>query len=453
MKRLFAIFLVTVLMGAGVEAKEITLEEATQLALSRNNVLRAQQQAVREAKWSRYSSWGNYLPQVDLITSLTRLDKTSLARANGPAEFFKELGIEFTKRPRDAWTSNLRISQQLFTGGTNYYTLRAAGQRHSASKYELDATRNRVLFDVEQAYFGLLNAEANLDVWKQTVQSSKLNLEKAQLRFKIGQGNKADLLRWEFQAARDEEGLITARKNRDLARLALSRAIGVDESFDAAPGTWKVTYPNKTDSSRWNDIIRILTERAYSSSPELLSRDYTQRASKSAYRASYGYFMPRVDFVFDKEWETDNDIRLDGIQTWSASIVFTIPLFSGFQDYSLIKQSSAQYQQAARQYDDYRLQFREEVASAVLTLKETISRAEATDRQVDQADENFSIVKKRRELGAATNIDLVDAGVIVRQAALSQNSARFDFYLARAYLARLVNLEYDELDRIILDNL
>jgi outer membrane protein len=81
-------------------------------------------------------------------------------------------------------------------------------------------------------------------------------------------------------------------------------------------------------------------------------------------------------------------------------------------------------------------QVRQEAQQAFVgeqTASEALRVAKAS---VSQAEENFRIVSKKFEKGAATSFDMVDAESVLTQARAQVQTALYDYLVARAALAR-----------------
>jgi outer membrane protein len=180
----------------------------------------AAEQAVRQARSA-------YYPQLKAAAQWVQTD-------NPPQAFFMRLNQrtaslqEDFNQPDD--TDNLRLTAgaawRLYDFGQREAQTGMARAGAEAQRALLDAARNDLDYQVTRAFYSTLQAEAFLEVQRESVSSLEENLRIARERFAAGSAVRTDALNLEVKLAEAREDLIRARNGLELARAALNTAIG-----------------------------------------------------------------------------------------------------------------------------------------------------------------------------------------------------------------------------------
>lgn len=170
-------------------------------------------------------------------------------------------------------------------------------------------------------------------------------------------------------------------------------------------------------------------ERAGQRRDELRQLDAAGAASRANERLVQSSYLPTLAVAVDHGWQGNYyDFRTTRDYT-IASLVLSWNLFNGGQDAARAQQArletariDALRDQAARQ-----VQLDVAVAHAAATVAQT---AIATARErVDAAERTWDLVRKRREAGGATLLEVLDARNALTAAQLNAALTTYDFYL------------------------
>ncbi len=137
-------------------AEQLTLDKAVATALEKNHSLRGAAFDRDAATWGTRSAIANYLPKVEISSSVTRIDPESERRANAAVDFIKgaagSLGIPPSLlsdiRPfayRDEYNTGLTVRQPIYNGGAEILGIEAAHVVNDRSEYALEDTEQDVI--------------------------------------------------------------------------------------------------------------------------------------------------------------------------------------------------------------------------------------------------------------------------------------------------------------------
>ena len=329
------------------EPKRITLDEAVRIALRENYELRSSYYDLNARRWGLRNAVTQFFPRVTFSTVFTRVDETTFQIQNAPLEFIRELypGLNIPLIPRNSYSSDVTVTQPIYNGGSLWANLSAARSGRNASAHAYSEARLNTILETKRAFFDMLRSEDLLDVWRRSVGLAEKYLESARLRRSLGMISNAEVLRWELQLAENRTGLIEAENSVAIAGAAFSKIIGanLDAEFDLVhlsedeiERTVKAVGLGLEDDFAQQEAS--WKEEALVNSPALKSVQAASSVKRALYRQSYSLFQPSVNFNYSYMWEADDDVKLDGLETWRASVILSFPLFSSLGDYTSLKE-------------------------------------------------------------------------------------------------------------------
>jgi outer membrane protein len=141
------------------------------------------------------------------------------------------------------------------------------------------------------------------------------------------------------------------------------------------------------------------------------------------FNGSYGFAVRRPRNLFDPDFSR-----------WSAGINLKVPLFDGKRTAGRVAQAVAQRNTVTHQIAALENQVRLEVQSAFDALALADHTIQASELNVAQARRASEMTQANYKLGAATQLDVVDAQQSLRQAENIHNQAMYIHANARATL-------------------
>src|SRR5437899_4854815 len=155
-----------------------TLEECIEIALRQQPTLRAAAATVAAGRERVWETAAAYLPQVSAsyLASRRHASSSSLIGSGGLG---KAKTFPF-------YTTGATLSQVLFDFGQNLELIHAARASVEALAADAQTQHDTVVFNVQQAYFALLEAYRLRDVAEQTVARNEKHVDQAQGRHDVG---------------------------------------------------------------------------------------------------------------------------------------------------------------------------------------------------------------------------------------------------------------------------
>lgn len=421
MKRMIAIavlVLAFVVIAAAEEgARVISLNEAMEMALKNNTSLQASELNAESTKWGYAQAISGWMPKAYVKSGYTRLDDNSVNRANASYNKAKDLGVDTSNlRPSayaDTYQTSIVAVQPITNGGAEWAAIKAG----LSSKHEKDSERdlNKLTLkqSVEKAYYGVLQAQAMLDVAKEADRLADENLKLAQAKFELGQIAKAELLRWQVNKANSEGALVEAQNAYMIAKANLSELIGIgmDERYDVEQLPEQI--PQDTIDSMLNELKNFQFSEEH---PLMKQMSATVDLAKSERLVAYSNALPSLNFTYTYSWETDNTIQLDGYESWTANVMLEIPIFQSGYGFFGIKKSYKSVAAAKSGYLESKRMLMLQTFSAKRNLEAAVKKLETSQKGLESARENIKLAQESYKVGLTSQLELLDAQLAYQNA-------------------------------------
>lgn len=423
------ILLVAALSRFGAEALanepapvRLTLERAAQLALENNEIYLSAQIATGRARAQKREAISEALPSLNLNTIYTR--NWSLQEINFGGQSFK-LGTD------NVMNFSFNFTQPIYKGGKIGSALKIAKYFTEQSNANEEQTRQNVLLAVHQAYYGVLLTEAILRVNQASYDRAVAQLEQVNKFHGAGTVSSYDVLRAKVRVANAKPPVIQARNRIAVAQARLKNLIGLPQTTpliitgDLAIGT--------TPSATLTEAIQT----AATQRPDILSAQLQTSMTDKAISISRSESRPDISLSAGYQMQAqENDRRFrslgwgDFSRSLNTQIIFRIPIFDGRQTAARVDQAEANYELALYSESRLKKQIEVDVAEAFLNVQEARERIAAEQEAVDLAERGLAIAQVQYENGMSTQLEVIDAQLVVTQAQTNHVTAQHDYAVA-----------------------
>jgi outer membrane protein TolC len=311
----------------------------------------------------------------------------------------------------------------------------AARRRYAAARAGIEVSReerrrteNEVAAAVASLYVAMGRGSARIDEIRANVDLFEKLRQLAADQKQAGIGTKLDTTRAEVQLARQQQSLLVATNERDLAQLGLLRAIGADLGADVVL---------TDDWARMAPAVPTLDQAiaaARQSRPELTLLAQRIRAAELTAEAARAERLPTVGA---QAQGTESGNRVSDL-LWSRTIgvAVNVPVFTGRRIEARIAEAQAQRDQLLLQQRDTERQVEQEVRRALLAVENARSRVELAEKSVGLAQDELELASDRFKAGVASSIEVDNAQTSLAAARDVRIDALADESQARWDLAR-----------------
>lgn len=432
-----------------LDAQQLTIDRAIDLAVERSRDLRDAQLELQSARGRVREAWGSVFPTLDLTASYTR--NLTVPGSFLPAIFFDPdaspddlIAVKFGSD--NMWNMQLRAEQPLFEAAA-FIGVGAAGRYEALQQEIVRGRAQSVVTRVKIAYYEVLLAEEAVRLTENTVRRITQTLDETRKMERAGVSSSYDVLRLEVELANVEPALRRARNAATAAARSLAVELGVDDLSDVEiAGTLAgldvdslvATADVPSNPGTWDDIVAL----AFQQRSELRQLELTESLRTAEMRAEQSEYLPRLSLfgtysinaqqsgspAFFGETEAQ---RAYGRQ---VGVQLTLPLFSGMQRPARVAQRRAVIEQVRTQRDLVRDQVENQVRTTLDQVQEAQQRALAQQFGVKQARRGYEIASAQYREGISSALELTDAEVALRQSEFNYAEAVFDYLVARARL-------------------
>ena len=401
--RLKLLSIVFSLVGLQVTAQEkrpITLNEAIDLGIKNSKQLKNSQAKIEEATASLKEALNNQLPDAKLSASYLWLSNANVdmkLKSNNPGG-----GGGTTPTISRAGYAIANASVPVFAGGRIRYGIEASRFLEEATRLDADNNKEEVIQNTIEAFVNLYKAKSSVSLVQENLAEAQQRVKDFSNLEKNGLLPRNDLLSAQLQASNFELGLLDAENNWRLANVSVNILLGLPENLELVP-----------DSSMIDQNFSVKTlddylQTAYTNRKDLAALDLRKKASESAIRSAKGEYYPSLA-VSGGYIAADIPEVITITNALNIGVGVSYNIGSLWKTKAKVQQAEARAKQAAigesQLNDDIRL----DVNHAYLNFLSSQKKIQVYEKAVEQAIENYRIVKNKHDNNLETTTDLLDA--------------------------------------------
>ncbi|MBI4848674.1 MAG: TolC family protein [Nitrospirae bacterium] len=429
MQRVAALVLLLIFVSiSNAEAEEIikkgetlSLQRCIDISLLRQPNIHAATSAV-DASLSRVGqSQANYYPQINLTSGYSRISPVSSSKTN----------VSGSLSSFDQYSSSVSLSQNIYDFGKTLTQVKIQNFNLDSSRSDLENVFEQTVFNVKQAYYGVLAAQRNVVVAVDSVKQFQLHLEQARGFYEAGAKPRFDVTKAEVDLGNAKLNLITAGNALKISRVVLNNAMGV-------PDAPEYGIEDNLDFSKYEITFDKALETAYANRPDLKSLIFRRQATESSIDLAIRSYYPSLSGNAAYNWSGEK-FPLD--HGWEAGVTLSFPLFSGFLTKYQVEESRANLNVIKANEETLRQGVILDIQQAYLDLQQAEERINTAGLNVKQAEENFEIANGRYAAGVGSPIEVTDAEVSLINAKTAYNQALYDYKIARSSLEKAMGVK------------
>lgn len=280
------------------------------------------------------------------------------------------------------------------------------------------------------AYLRVLRAEGQLSARAADSANAAELIRIAQEQLRAGVGVGLDVTRAQSQSAAIRAQLISARNERDRARLELLRALNL-------PLDTQLQLRDTLSSAPISELTTVegdAVARALRSRPDLRAAQEAINASRQGIAAVKAERMPIIGAYADDGLNAKPGGNV--LNTYNWGIQVSLPIFEGGRRDGRVQEQEAQLRELEVRQRDLQQQVSIEVRGALLDLTSASEQVDAARERTRLAEQELSQARERFRAGVAGNADVVTASIGLNAARTQLVDALTSYQTARVLLAR-----------------
>jgi HAE1 family hydrophobic/amphiphilic exporter-1 len=428
MTRTSATALLVLAVAACASAEPLSRAEAVARALERNPTVKrslADRDGLRgRAKQARADA----LPEVSVYGTFLRYQDPGFFNSPNIDEFPPEILQAFRPIASNLWDGYASMRQTLWSFSLGK-AIRAAGYAEHLGDENVRAARQDTALRAIFAYNAYLLALEQVKVAERVVRQKERQLEMSRNRRGAGVATDLEVLRFEVDLANARTTLLRLSGASDLARGDLNAVMVEPTDRPIEP----------TDRLEFEDTLadqQAVVREAVASRPEVKAVAWNEKIYDEAIGIYKADMQPRLDFNGAFGWsvrETENFFE-PNYKKWSLAVTLKVPVFDGWRTAGKVAQARADRAKVGQDRVALETLIDLEAKQAVDRLRVAASVFRSAELNVAQARRALDMTEANFRLGAATNLDVLDAQAALTQAEFSRVEALHAHANARAGL-------------------
>lgn len=404
-----------------LNGEQLTLEQCISTALRMHPGIIASRYSVDAVQSRIGQAQSAFYPQLNLSAGYSRVSPVTLAANVAVSD-------AAVSKTFDQYTGTFTLSQLITDFGKTRAQVNIQKYNLEASSSDLQNTAEQIIFNVKQAYYGVLKAKRNREVADETVKQFQLHLEQARGFYEVGTKPKFDVTKAEVDLSNAKLTRIKAGSSLNIAIVILNNAMGLPYApqYSIEDNLAFLKYPVTQDSAlemafqRRQDLKSLVEKRkAAEESVKLATRGYYPVLTGNASYTKQGERFPLED-------------------GWNIGLNLSFPIFSGFLTKHQVDEAVANLNAIKANEDSLRQSILLDVQQAFLNLQVAEESIANTELTVRQAVENFEIANGRYAAGVGNPIEVTDAEVALSNARTANIQALYDYKTAQASMERAI---------------
>lgn len=427
------IIVMLAVFAQNIFSQELTLKQSIELGLKNSKDLIISKSKVIGAQEKINEFGSQMLPQLKFNASYTRLSDVIPFQITTP---FSPIPIKIADPVLNNYQLKLSLQQPLFTGFRLSSLKNTAAYNFEAANFEYESNVNDYALKIQEAFWNFYNAKQIVELTSEQLTSLNNNVIDTKNFLDNGLVSLNDLLKLQVQQSNTELKLIEAKNNLDLARMNFNRVIGVSLNSN----TKIIAEEFGSDFINYNPD-EILVE-AKSNRNELKALEKKVSATDESITSANSTWFPSIylfgDFYYANPNQRIFPQRNQFDDTWDVGVSLNWDLW----DWGLTSSKSSQAEQLKIQTETSLAQLNEaieiEIYQAYLNYNKSKDKIAVSKKAVDQAEENYRIIKEKYDVQLATSSELVDAQTYLLSAKTNLTQSLVEYELLKVKLYKSV---------------
>lgn len=333
--------------------------------------------------------------------------------------------------------ATLSVNYTVFDFGARGAKIDQARANLLAADLTFNDAHRRVVFEVAEAYYRLLDAITQEGAAQATLTDAQTVQQAVEARLANGLATLPDVLEARAATAQARYELASIRGLEDIAHGVLANVLGIAPSSDfSVEDVSKIPLPATIE-----EPVQTIMTRALSQRPDLLAEVARVRSAYAAIRGARSAYYPAIGISGD--WghrdsygsQNFNPFISSHIYPYSAQLNLSWTIFDGGSRRNELARAEAQRGEAKARAELSRNQIENEIWTAYSTLKTAQDRREAADALLQAAEQSYSAATRSFQAGVRTFIDVTTAQRDLARARTTEAAARIAVLIAMADLA------------------
>ncbi len=328
----------------------------------------------------------------------------------------------------------------LYNGNRTKNAIASTEKYTKISKLSVEILKNDLAVQVLSAYLNVIYSREGVKIAQDQLSVGQKLLDRMTELVNAGVKAKNDLFQVQATLASNEESLVTAQNNLDLALLNLSQLIQVSNvGFDIADvpitiNQVQLKYENSEmiykEALVWRPEVRLANKQIEASELDII-------IAKSGFlptvTANYSFGTRFLD-IQNIHTESDYFKQIADNRGHSIGLTAAFPIFDKYSTKINTQRAQIQKLKSQTSLENEKFKLRTEIEKAYIDAKTSLKTFEAAKKSVEAQEENFRTAQERYNMGVLTSFDFEQ---VRNQLVLAQSSfirAKYNYIFKSKFL-------------------
>ncbi len=407
--------------AAGVP-QNVDLQQAIDVAVAKSPVLAAARANYRltqiPVELARTAIFPNIsaTATINHSTSGSSFNNTNGTGGTGSGNSRAGLGNSFTSKG-----INAQLRQLIFDGGKTIAQIHQARANAVAGADTYERDLETLAFNVSQAYFAALQAQATTQVDEQLVKLNQANEALVAAQVRTGVAPRVDLVTAHVPTVQAQVALIQAQGQRSASLGAFANSMGLDANTLVLP-------INNTPANPAQTMVKVLPydealSRALALRPDYLSAQSAVLAAQYNVQAQHAGYYPTINGSASYGTNSTTAAGTDFQSSGSVGLTLSVPLYDQGITRAQTEQAQAQLDLAGAQLAQSKLGVELNVQQALVGLISDQAAVTQTQAALAAAQESLRATQAQYRAGVTTLFSLLQAQTNLTTAETSELTA------------------------------
>ena len=399
---------------AHAQETNVSLQEVIQQSLQNNKSVKVAEAAKNTSEYKVQSAKNNRLPDISLSGQYMHLFTTTNVDIKLPMQSSGGgMGVE----PNQLLLGQASASVPVFAGFKIKNAIKSSELMVDLSNLQIEATKENVVWQTINLYFGLYKTQRSIDVLNENLVRANQRVKDFQNFLDNGIIARNDLLRAKLQASNVQVAIDEAETQYKNINYRLNLLTGQDES--------KIVHVDNVET------LKTINQNSqdYANRTDVKSYDVKNQIADSQIKIAKAAYYPQLEV-------SAGYVAMDIDKVASVTNATNIGVGLKY-DLSSLYKNKAEVEIAKAQKLENEMQKETTIDKAKVEINEAFQKYDLAKKKnnvykeaVEQANENYRIVKDKNDNGLADTNDLLEADVQQLQAKINQVVGDADEQLA-----------------------
>ncbi|MBU3842889.1 MAG: TolC family protein [Candidatus Fusobacterium pullicola] len=433
MKKIWGLLLV---LSSSVFARELTLDQAIQMALDNSKEIKISQKDVETAKLNVGIAFKNALPSVIYTGSYTRSEYDRKITVEERPSQRLDSGKKRETDAKGGYLQKITISQPIFQGGAILGGIQYANAYKNIADLLYLGSQRDIRLETIQVYSDIVRNEKDLEALISSREELKATYDKQKAQLDLRLITKADMLKTEYSILEVESQIIGTQNQIAVQKENLKLKLGLPRTEDLTVVEFDVPMYLSRNIDFKADLNQALTE----SIDAMVASKYVDMADAQR-KVARADMLPQVSAFASYGVESDRrkyNATMDDAE-WRGGVQITWNVFEFGKNYDSYRVAAISKEQEELREKISKDTIDINVTDAYLELIKLEKERDSKGRALEAAIENYKIDKEKYAAGLISTIDFLASETQVREAKVGYNQVVIDYlYAFEKYRSMLI---------------